>query len=269
MKKQNLTLHTDAVTDAAIIEQALYDILMEYDVHSRSGPRFIRISIIGDISIIIKMLNMFPQEAESYILYVYLSSSKYKQYIFSSAIQCNIEQPSMEMQLKEAIKIITQTVIQLMTMYGYRTEHFKIIHNLDDEGIPPCVYSPINIPKEYTDVQNKITFIIDTLTTDMDIYNDHAMIELYYHINKGTEYEVNLKWSVYIQYSEIFYTDNYSVRFVKGEDSSAKYAMTVNDFVDYLYGILIYLYRIASYTVEGETGTVVAYLMNSESMEHM
>ena len=215
------------------------------------------------------MLNMFPQEAESYILYVYLSSSKYKQYIFSSAIQCNIEQPSIETQLKEAIKIITQTVIQLMTMYGYRTEHFKIIHNLDDEGIPPCVYSPINIPEEYTDVQNKIAFIIDNLTTDMDIYNDHAMIELYYHINKGTEYEVNLKWSVYIQYSEIFYTDNYSVRFVRGEDSSAKYAMTVNDFVDYLYGILIYLYRIASYTVEGETGTVVAYLMNSESMEHM
>lgn len=269
MKKQNLTLHTDAVTDSAIIERTLYDILKEYDVHSRSGPRFIRISIIGDVSIIIKMLNCFPQEAESYILYVYLSSSKNKQYIFSSAIQCNIEQPSMETQLKEAIRIIAQTTIQLVAMYGYRTEHFHIIHNLDDEYIPPCVYSPINIPREYTDAQSKIAFIIDTLTTNMDIYNDHAMVELYYHINKGTEYEVNLKWSVYIQYSEIFYTDNYSVRFVQGEDSYAEYAMTVNEFVDYLYSILSYLYRVSSYTVEGETGVVVAYLMNSESMEHM
>ena len=89
MKNINLTLRADG-TATATIEKAVYDILKNYNVHLRSGPRFIRLSIIADISIIIKMLNSFPQEGSSFVAYMYLSSDQQKRYVYSAATQDNL-----------------------------------------------------------------------------------------------------------------------------------------------------------------------------------
>lgn len=271
MKNQNLTLHTDIVADTKIIEQALYDILNQYNVNSRSGLRFIRISIIGDISIIIKMLNSFPQETSSSIFYVYFYSSETKQYVFSQAFQFgrNVE-PPIYVQLTEFCRVVAKIVIDIVVAYKYKTTNFEITHNLDEETIPSLMYNEVNMPEQgYPDVQSKIAFIVDYLTTNLDIYSDSAMIELHYHINIDTEYETELRWSVYIQYSEIFYTDNYSVKFVHGDGYSTEYSMDVNNFTDYMYNILTFLYRVASYTLDNEEGEVKLYLVSGESIQHI
>ena len=127
MKNINLTLRADG-TATATIEKAIYDILKDYNVHLRSGPRFIRLSIIADISIIIKMLNSFPQEGSSFIAYMYLSSDQQKRYVYSAAIQDNLPS-SVDNQLKELSTVIADTTVKMIEAYGWRTEHFRFIHN--------------------------------------------------------------------------------------------------------------------------------------------
>ena len=95
------------------------------------------------------------------------------------------------------------------------------------------------------------------------------MVKLHYLINKGTDCEVELNWTVHIQYSEIFYTENYSVRFIRDDVADVEYAMNVNDFTDYMYSILNSLYRISSYVLPGEIGEVSFYIMNNECIERI
>lgn len=267
MKNINLTLRADG-TATATIEKAIYDILKDYNVHLRSGPRFIRLSIIADISIIIKMLNSFPQEGSSFIAYMYLSSDQQKRYVYSAAIQDNLPS-SVDNQLKELSTVIADTTVKMIEAYGWRTEHFKIIHNMDEEYIPSTTFYKDTILDTYTSVQDKISYIVDTIIQNLDIYTDKAMVKLHYLINKGTDCEVELNWTVHIQYSEIFYTENYSVRFIRDDVADVEYAMNVNDFTDYMYSILNSLYRISSYVLPGEIGEVSFYIMNNECIERI
>ena len=268
MKKQNLKLQSDATTDKLIIEKALYDILGEYDVHKRSGPHFIRASIIGDISIIIKMFNPFPSEGSSFALYCYISSIKEKKLLFSQVIQTNIQYPSKEDQLREAIRVISDIIIKMVVAYGYRVEHFSLSHNLDEKGMPSKIFHTIPIDESLS-VDQKITFIIDTIINSLDIYTDCATVRLYYNINIGTEYEIKEIFSLNVQYSEVFYVDTYSFRYVLGNESGSRYGLTINDFIDFFRDFLYYFYSISRSIKEGEVADVVLYLMNDESSDHL
>ena len=269
MKHKTLALQTDAETDMAIIDKELYSILKGYNVQLRSGPRFVRINIIADVSIIIKMLNTFVYTGNSYILYVYLYSNKNRRYVYSQAIQYGLSELPVEAQLREATKHIADISIQMLEAYGYRTDHFSIDNNLEDENIfPSKCYKKIHIDKE--SIGDKITFIVDTIINELDIYTDNAYVSMHYHINIGDpEYEADVTYNVLIQYSEIFHNDMYSIRFSRPDDTYDEYAMDVNEFTDYMYQILTYLYNIVECKYDDEIGEITLYILDSVSIEHM
>lgn len=268
MKNINLTLRADG-TATATIEKAVYDILKNYNVHLRSGPRFIRLYIIADISIIIKMLNSFPQEGSSFVAYMYLSSDHQKRYVYSAAIQDNLP-TSMDDQLKELSVVIADTAVKMIESYGWRTEHFRIIHNMDEEDISSASFRRDNVVDTYKSNRDKISYIVDTMVQNLDIYNDKAMVKLHYNINKDSiAEEIDIEWNLYIQYSEIFYNDKYSVRFIRGDDSDVTYSLDVNEFTECMYELLGHLYRISSYVVPGEIGEVSFYMISDESIERI
>ena len=267
MKNINLTLRADG-TATATIEKAVYDILKNYNVHLRSGPRFIRLSIIADISIIIKMLNSFPQEGSSFVAYMYLSSDHQKRYVYSAAIQDNLP-TSIDDQLKELSVVIADTAVKMIESYGWRTEHFRIIHNMDEEDISSASFRRDNVVDTYKSNRDKISYIVDTMVQNLDIYNDKAIVIFHYNININSSDEIDFEWKLHIQYSEIFYNDRYSIRFIRGDDSDVEYSLDVNEFTDYMYGLLGHLYRLSSYVIPGEIGEVSFYTMSDESIERI
>ena len=266
MKTKILAL-TGATTDVEIIDQYLQELLMDFNVHIRSGPRFIRICIFADISIIIKMLNSFPGQSDSYILYSYLNSSKSHRYLYSQAIQCNIDIPVKE-QLKVICHGIAISTVDLIKAYGYKLEHFKIIHNLDDEYMPPAVFYEVPIPQS-DDIDVKINDILQLLVEYLDVYDDKAMVKFHYHINKGTEYEVEAMFTLHIQYSEIFFNDCYSLKYKKGEDTMVEYALDINTFCQYAGDALYDMLKKCDYILNDDTAVVKLYFMRNESMEHI
>lgn len=269
MKHKTLALQTDAETDMAIIDKELYDILKGYNAHLRSGPRFIRINIIADVSIIIKMLNTFIDDGNSYVLYMYLYSNRNRRYIYSQAIQYGLTELPVDVQIKEASKHIAAVSVQMLVAYGYRVEHFCIDHNLDDKEIfPDRCFRRIHI--EDGSIPDKINFIVDTIIKNLDIYTDSAMIKMHYHINIGDpEYEADVTYKLQIQYSEIFHNDSYSIRFIRPDDTYVEYALDINEFTDYMYQTLTYLYNVIECKFDDEIGDISLYILDTVSIEHM
>lgn len=266
MKTKILAL-TGATTDVEIIDKYLQEILMDFNVHIRSGPRFIRICIFADISIIIKMLNSFPGQSDSYVLYSYLSSSKSHRYLYSQAIQYNVD-ISIQDQLKIICKGIATSTEELIQYYGCKLDQFKIIHNLDDEYMPPSVFYEVPIPQS-SDMDEKINNILQLLVEYLDIYDDKAMVKFYYHINKGTEYEVKTTFILHIQYSEIFFNDCYSLKYKKGDNTMVEYALDINKFCQYAGDALYDMLKKCDYVLNDDTAVVKLYFMRNESIEHI
>ena len=270
MKHKNLALQGDAETDMAIIDNELYSILKEYDAHSRSGPRFIRINIIADISIIIKMLNIFITDGNSCVLYVYLSSDRRKRYVYSQAIQYDLgEDFSADYQIKEAANHIAGITVQMLEAYDYRTDHFSIDYNFnEDKYYPNKYFNNINI--EGNTRMDKITYIVDTIIQNLNIFTDCALVVMYYHINIGDpEYESKVSYYLKIQYSEIFCTDSYSIEFKRPDNTYTEYALDVNKFTDYMYETLTYLYKVTECILDGEKGSISLYILDTISADHM
>lgn len=267
MKTKILALTGATTDDAEIIDKYLQELLMDFDVHIRSGPRFIRICVFADISIIIKMLNSFPGQSDSYVLYSYVNSSKAHRYLYSQAIQYKTSIPLRD-QLKIICHGIATSTVELIQAYGYKLEHFKIVHNLDDEYMPPTVFYEVPIPNS-DNIDEKINTILQLLVEYLDVYDDKAMVKFYYHINKGSEYEVKTTFTLHIQYSEIFFNDCYSLKYKKGENTMVEYALDVNKFCDYCGEALYDMLRMCNYVLNDDTAVVKLYFMRNESMEHI
>ena len=241
--------------DIAIIESTLRDILKLYSPFSISDQYNITIYTHNDLSIIIKMLNPFAN-GKSYFLLCYITtdgSDEKSSCIFSQVISyINDDEYSASINLA-----ITQLIFTIIQSIG-KSDHITIYTNLD-QNKPSSVFELVGetifVRDKYymDDIKCEIAAYVASHLTERD---DKMVLNLYLHLNKNTDSEIKSKISCYFQYNKIFNFDCYSIRLksvMEGyEDQLSSYS-TADEFIDGIKSVLDYFYKIASYTVDGET----------------
>lgn len=260
MKKLELQIpKNEEVT--RIIENALYKIFTAYNCQKYSDLHYIKINIVSNISIIIKMLMPF-ENTSSYIIYAYLNSGKDQQMIFSIAIQ---ETSVKNQQL--ALMCHSIGVVAENTIFQYNKEidinSITVVHNLDSKD-PSVIFEELKINNSNTITD--ITEFIYWMGQELNSRCSCAYVKLIFHIHPDEPEEVKSTFEILIEHSTIFQKDvySYSLRY-PGQKPYYEIGLDFADFADLIYDEIASLYKIATYAcLPGETGTIKYFKMKQE-----
>lgn len=263
MKKSSINLGSTEQRDTVIqiIEDNLVTLLGTYNAHDvYSGLRYIKFKITTDISIIIKMLNPFPNEGVSYVLYLYITSNSSSRLIFSTCIQNKLGKTSNEL-LEFSINNISEIIFD--TIEIYKTKDVTIIHNLDEEIPKTKSYTSIKLSE--TDYEKNIDTIVFNIMNKLDKYINRAVIDF-----KCTMPNAKFHYSITVEYSDIDSIPVYYLYINKRIPglNIRKFCIDGNEFQENLLDILHQLYRVYNIAcLEGDTRSIKFYMVNSESMD--
>lgn len=196
MKKSTINLGSTEQRDTArkIIEDNLVTLLGKYNAHDvYSGLRYINFKITTDISIIIKMLNPFPEFGKSYVLYIYISSMDNKRLLFSTAMQYDLGETGDKL-MEIAVDNIAAIIMDSIKLY--EVDNITVIHNLEDEIPNVKSYTSVKLSEE--DTFANINSIVLVLVTKLDKYINRAVLDL-----KCSMSDVELHYSIIVEYVEV------------------------------------------------------------------
>lgn len=263
MKKSTINLGSTEQHNTArkIIEDNLVTLLGMYNAHDvYSGLRYINFKITTDISIIIKMLNPFPEFGKSYVLYVYISSIDNKRLLFSTAMQYDIGEVGDKL-IEIAVDNIASIIMDSVELY--KVTKINVIHNLEDS--PPNTKSYTSVKLSETDTYANINSIVLVLVTKLDKYINRGIIDL-----KCSMSDVDIHYSITIEYLEMDERSAYYIRVNKRVPGMDKTDIIFNeeDFIEKMTMLLNQLFRIYDMaTLPNDKRKIKFYLLNSESMD--
>lgn len=255
--------------DQTIIAKTLLNIFIEYNPYKRSDHNYIKINICKGVTIIIKMLNPFPNGSSSVILtYVTNGDTERNKCIFSQAIQYDLEPEMVYSLYSVAAEAIAKSIGSLIFNCNLDVDEVYLSHNLDEEE-PMRLFEEVMRIKYTKDEDKMVDGICEMFGYVMSHLNkidDCMQINLYYNINIGDPEEISSVFKLRIQYTEIFGQNIYNFSVIyPGIDSQCAYGLQAGEAEEYIKNCLLEFLKIAGYTLDSETAIIALYKQKGES----